>query len=231
MTAALATKPVKFSGALGQRVLVSYVDPCPGAANSDRIPVPCGRCVDRSGYIRAFSHVLGGVCFECNGTGSSSVSAVTMRKWAKSDAYARDFAAEIEAHHDAIRAENEAAAKLAEIEAAHEAAIAEDARLSAMVQGFLGNEGDKLADVPVTINVAKYIEGSYNRSSSMFIIATADSGHVVKIFGSSQTLFGLRRGDEVVILTAKVKKHDWHAGQDQTVLGFVKVSAPVEAGE
>lgn len=29
----------------------------------------CPKCTDGSGNIKAFSHVLGGVCFQCKGTG------------------------------------------------------------------------------------------------------------------------------------------------------------------
>lgn len=32
---------------------------------------PCTRC-DGSGRIRAFGHVLGGVCFKCNGSGKQA---------------------------------------------------------------------------------------------------------------------------------------------------------------
>jgi hypothetical protein len=30
---------------------------------------PCRKCSDENGYIKAFKHVQGGVCFKCNGKG------------------------------------------------------------------------------------------------------------------------------------------------------------------
>jgi hypothetical protein len=30
---------------------------------------PCSRCSDENGYIKVFSHVMGGVCFKCKGLG------------------------------------------------------------------------------------------------------------------------------------------------------------------
>jgi hypothetical protein len=225
----MTTKTVTFKGQLGVRELKTYSDPHPGKAASDRVAVPCGRCVNESGYIRAFSHVHNGICFECNGTGKGSITVATLRKHAKAAAYNTEYAEEIQAAREAQREAFRAAAEIEAAAAAKAAAEAEEARLASLVQGFVGNEGDKIENLPVTINVAKYIEGSWNRSSSMFIIATTDAGQVVKIFGSSATLFGLQRGQAAVITTAKVKKHDWHNGQDQTVLGFVKMAVAEEA--
>ena len=224
----MSTKTITFKGQLGTRALTTFVDPHPGKANSDKVATDCSRCTDRAGYIRAFAHVHNGICFKCLGTGTESITVGTLRKHAKAAAYNAEYSADLRAAHEAQREAFQAAAK-AEAEAAAEAArLAEEARLASLVQGFIGNEGDKITDLRVTINVAKYIEGSWNRSSSMFIIATTDAGQVVKIFGSSNTLFGLHRGDVVTITTAKVKKHDWHDGQDQTVLSHVKVAVTEE---
>jgi hypothetical protein len=221
------TKPVITNGILGKREVTSYVDPHPGQADTDRVPVPCWKCVDKSGHIRAFAHVYGGVCFGCNGTGVNTISVRTARRHAKADAYATEFAAEIQAHHAAQAEIANAAKAAAEFEAAWDTAHAENTRRSALVQGFIGQVDEKIATGPGTVQVAKYIEGSWNRSSSMFLVVKLDSGQVVKIFGSSQTLFGLERGYRVT-LTGKVKKHESYQGQDQTVLGFAKATVLVE---
>lgn len=224
----MTTKTTTFKGQLGVRELKTFIDPHPGKVASDKVAVDCGRCVDRKGYIAGFAHVHHGICFKCLGAGVEYVTVGTLRKHAKADAYRVEYAAEIAA---AVEAQRQAFITAAEVEAkaaAEAARIAEEARLASLVQGFLGNEGDKLTNVRVTINVAKYIEGSWNRSSSMFIIATTDEGNVLKIFGSSNTLFGLQRGDVTTIVTGKVKKHDWHDGQDQTVLSHVKMAAVEE---
>ena len=57
----------------------------------------------------------------------------------------------------------------------------------------------------------------------MFIIAETESGQVVKVSGSSESLFGLQRGDAAT-LTGKVKEHAEWNGQEQTVLNFVKAA-------
>ena len=118
----------------------------------------------------------------------------------------------------------------AEYAAAWDAAHAEDARRATLVQGFLGQVGEKVA-VTGTVAVAKYIEGSWNRSSSIFLIVKADSGQVIKTFGSGASLFALDRGHRVE-LTGKVKGHETYQGQDQTVLSHVKATIveEVDAG-
>lgn len=228
MTTATATKtvkPVTFNGPIGRMPLLSYVDPCPGMINTDRVPEPCNRC-DGTGYT-PFRWVVNGVCFNCNGSGVHYAAVVTVRKRAKQDAYYADYAAEIAAHHAAIAAANEAAAKAEEFAQAWDAAHVEKARRDAMVQGFLGQVGDKVS-LTGTVQVAKYIEGSWNRSSSMFIVVKGDNGQVVKTFGSSKTLFGLQRGYRATV-TGTVKAHETYQGQDQTVLTRVKAEVVLDS--
>jgi hypothetical protein len=220
MTAATATKPVTFtSKELGKVTLVSYVDAFEGKTNSDLTTTDCGRC-GGTGYT-CFVWVHNGVCFECGGNGRKNITVGTMRRRAKQEAYRVDFAAEIAAHREAERVAAEAAAKIAEFEADWDAAHAEAAKRDAMVQGFLGVVGEKLTGLVGEVQVAKYISGSYNRSSAMFLVIKLDSGQVVKTFGSSTTLFGLNRGDAVT-LSGKVKAHETYAGQDQTVISHAK---------
>lgn len=42
---------------------------------------PCSRC-EGAGRIRAFSHVVGGVCFRCGGTGKQKSKPATSTTWA-----------------------------------------------------------------------------------------------------------------------------------------------------
>jgi hypothetical protein len=208
-----------YTGLLGKRTLISYVDPCPGKTGKDLTTTDCGRC-GGTGYT-CFVWVHNGVCFQCGGNGRQNVTVNTVRKHAREAAYRVDFAAEI-AEHVALRnwlnAESAFHADQARIV---EERAAEAARIASLVQGFIAEEGTKVTDLAVTIKVAKYISGSWNRSSSMFIIAETTSGQVVKVFGSSESLFGLERGDQAT-LTGKVKEHAEWNGQEQTVLSHVK---------
>lgn len=96
--------------------------------------------------------------------------------------------------------------------------------MSTMTQDFLAEVGEKVTDIAVTIRYAQFNRAiSWNRSNTMFIIAETDSGQVIKISGSSQSLFGLKRGDQVVIASAKVKAHGEYQNQSQTILSHVKV--------
>lgn len=129
--------------------------------------------------------------------------------------------ATFKSYWDEVDAANKIAAAAAEFEAAWDAAHVEADRRAALVQGFLGEVGDKVA-VTGTVTVAKYVAAqAYNRSSSMFLIVTLDSGQVVKTFGSGASLFDLSRGHRVT-LTGTVKGHESYNGQQQTVLTRVK---------
>jgi len=212
----------KFTGLVGQRELLSYTDPHPGKKGSDFVAGDCSRC-GGYGFIPAYGHVQMGRCFKCFGNGVQNVTVNTVRKHARAAAYARDFAAELaefRAVSNWLQAETWFHAEQAE-KAAAEAAEAE--RQAAMIQGFIGEVGEKVSGIEISVKVAKYIAGSYNRSSAMFIIAETDAGQVLKIFGSAASVMQLERGDRATILTGKVKAHDSYEGQDQSVLSHVKV--------
>lgn len=223
MTATTAT--TFKSSELGTVTLTTYVDPHPTLKGTDKVAVECGQCTN--GVYTGFSRVhwnngAGDTtwCFWCNGTNRRYISVSTARRNAKRDAFRAEYAAQIEANRIAREAEANARIAAAAFEAAWDAAHAEQARRAALVQGFLGQVGEKVTGTG-TVQVAKYIEGSWNRSSSMFIVIKLDSGQVVKTFGSSQTLFPLGRGYRV-ILTGKVKSLETYQGQDQTVLSHTK---------
>lgn len=220
-TATTTAKPVTYkSTLLGTVTLTTYVDPCPGKIGTDKVPSTCGRC-GGSGYFQCYGHIYNGRCFLCGGAGTVPTNVSTVRKHARTDAFATEYADELAAYWAAFEAAQATAAAEAEFAAAWDAAHAEAARRAAMVQGFLGEVGEKLTGLVGTVAVAKYISGSYNRSSSMFLVINLDGGAVVKTFGSSESLFQLDRGYRVT-LTGKVKKHESYNGQDQTVLSHVK---------
>lgn len=228
MTTATAAKTVTYKSAvLGTVVLNSYVDPCPGKIGTDKVPSTCGRC-GGSGYFTCYGHIYGGRCFQCAGAGMVPTSVSTVRKHAKVDAFRAEYAAELAAARQAAETAANIAAAAAEFAAAWDAAHAEAARRAAMVQGFLGEVDEKVAFTG-TVKVAKYCAGSYNRSSSMFLVFTTDAGQNVSGFSSSQTVFELGRGDKVSI-TAKVKKVESYQGQDQTVVTSIKATV-LEAAE
>ncbi len=231
MTTATATKPATFkSEILGTVVLNTYVDPYPGKVGTDKAPVPCGRCGGK-GRIDAFSHVLGGVCFGCNGHGVQFTTVATLRKHAKAEAFAAEYGDQIAAYWAEVDRKNAEAAKAAEYAAAWDEAHKEAARRAAMVQGFVGEVGDKVKGLVGTVQVAKYTAAQrYGWSASMFIIVTLDNGQVLKFSGSGESLFGVARGDKVTVAGA-VKDQQVYNGQQQTVLTRVKLAKVEEADE
>ena len=211
------------SDLLGTVTLTTYVDPYPGAKNTDRRfgrdVAPCHRCGGTGIYS-----TYHGVCYRCMGRGTEAngITVGTLRKYAKAAAFNTEYAAEIAAAR-AAQAEAAAVAQAAaDFAADWDAAHAEDARRAAMVQGFIGEVGEKVSATG-TVQVAKYIAGSWNRSSSMFLVIKLVSGQVVKTFGSGASLMELGRGDEVEI-TGAVKAHETYQGQQQTVLTRAKAS-------
>jgi hypothetical protein len=219
MSAPTTTKTVTFKSVLGVVPLNLYVDPHPGQAATDRVAVNCDRCGGTGRVV--FEWVDGGRCWGCFGTGKSTISVTTARKWAKGEAFVAEYNDQIKAYWAEFEAIQARAAAEAEFAAAWDEAHAEAARRNALVGGFLGAVGDKVS-VTGTVNVAKYVEAqSYNRSSSIFLIVTLDNGQVVKTFGSGASLFSLNRNDRVT-LTGAVKAHETYRGQDQTVLIRVK---------
>jgi hypothetical protein len=231
-----ATTTVTFKSAeLGRTVeLTTYVDPAPGQAGTDRVAVECGHC--NNGVYMGFSRLtwegrgrrIAPWCFRCNGSNVRYISVTTARRNAKADAFAAEYADELRTAREAAVAAANAAIAAAEFAAAYDAACVENARRAALVQGFLGKIDEKVAFTG-TVKVAKYIAGSYNRSSSMFLVFTTDAGQNVSGFSSSQTVFELGRGDKVSV-TAKVKKTESYEGQDQTVVTSIKATV-LEAAE
>lgn len=227
MTTMTAPKLPKMKSILGWKVLHLYVDPHPGKHNSDRIPVDCGKC-GGSGYIRAFSHVEGGVCFECEGHGKTSISVGTLRQYAKADAFSAEYGEEIDAYWAEFEAVQQAARKAEEFAQAWDDAHAEAAKRAAMVGGFIGEVGEQLRGKGLvgTVVFEKHYDAGfgYHKTTGKFMIIEMSDGKIAKVAGTGGGLFvGAHKGDQVAILGGSVKAHENFRGQDQSVLQRVKL--------
>lgn len=213
---------VKYQGR--EFVVQSYVDPHPGRKSDEVIPRSenCWKC-GGSGYIKAFGFTDSGRCWACHTNGAivtrPRVSA--LRREAKVQAVLREYGEQLRAEREAEEAIARAAAAAEQFARDWDAAQAEQERRNALVKGFVGAVGAKLKDLRGTVDVSKVVEGAYG--NSVFLVVTLDNGQVVKTFGSGESLWGLDRGQEVLILAATVKDHVAHQGQDQTVLTRVKI--------
>lgn len=223
------------NGILGKREVTSYVDPYPGLAGTDKVSISstCGRC-GGTGIFHWYTYMgpAQGSCFGCWGSGkvSHDRQVARLRLEVKKEAYYRENEAEIQAYwaaeNERVRAEELAANFARDWDDAH----AEQARRVALVQGFIGEIGEKIS-VTATIKVAKYMAAQqYGWAAKMFVIAETTDGNIVKISGSSASLFDLERGD-VVTLTGKVAGHENYQGQDQTTLSHVKATVTEVADE
>lgn len=209
--------------------LHQYVDPHPGKGARERIHwrEACYRC-GGSGIYRWMTGwgPASGTCFACWGAGKveRSNAVQTLRKRAKEAALFAEYGDELRAEAEAAAEVARAAHAAAEFAEHWEEAHAEQERRAALVQGFLGEPGEKITNIEMTVRYAKYNEApAWNRSASMFIIGETDAGQVIKISGSSRGLFGLERGQRATILSAKVKGHGEYEGQQQTILWHVKI--------
>jgi phage/plasmid primase-like uncharacterized protein len=213
--------------------LATYVDPFPGMKNTDKVQVTCGNC-DGTGEYQApsgYSWVRNGRsttwCFKCGGDGHVMRGVQSQRRLALQVAWWAEYG---QAEEAAQVAESNARIAAAELAQAWDDAQAEQARRAQMVQGFLGQIGDKVTGQDGTVKVAKYMPSQqYGWSASMFIVIELDSGQVVKLSGSGESLFSVERGDKVTV-TGTVKDQQVYNGQDQTVLTRAKL-VRIEARE
>ncbi|QDF19397.1 hypothetical protein [Mycolicibacterium fortuitum] len=225
MTTMTTRKPTYKSEILGTVTLNLYTDPHPGRDAKDRVPVPCAKC-GGTGRIEAFGYIDGGRCWDCNGHGQSSISVGTARKYARSEAFALEYGDQIDAYWRDIEEKNRVAREAAEWAAAWDEAHTENARRATLNQTVMGQEGDKLADIEVTVEVAKSIEVPgyrYGTDWKRFVVLKTADGQVAKVFGTAECLWKVERGDRAVIRRATVKRHDEYQGQKQTELTRVKL--------
>jgi len=90
-----------FTGLIGKKPLLSYVDPFPGLLGTDKRCGPCPRC-GGSGEFGPRC-VYNGRCFQCHGSGNWNYNVSTHRRWARQEAYQRDYAEEIAAKQHELR--------------------------------------------------------------------------------------------------------------------------------
>jgi hypothetical protein len=214
--------------------LHTYTDPFPGLKSTDKVQVDCADCGGDGVYHAPSGYSIRNPrtgygfkgCFACNGYGHVTRTVQSRRRNAMQHAWFAEYG---QAIADAEREANWAAQRAAEQAEAWDEAHVEQVRRAALVTGFVGEVGAKVSGLAGTVAVAKYFAGAWNRSSSMFVVINLDNGQVVKMFGSSESLFSVERGDHVTITGATVKAHESYKGQDQSVLMRVKVAVDVNA--
>lgn len=91
---------------------------------------------------------------------------------------------------------------------------AERAAAPAKVQGFIGEVGEKVFGIELTINLVRYIEGQYGTTT--LIGGLTPEGKTVKWFRSGQ--HDIEVGDKLNLKFATVKSHDNYQGQDATAI-------------
>ena len=208
-----------------------YVDPYPTMKGSDKVRVECRLCSGTGIYqgvsgIRTSDPYSKGSSikghFECGGRGFKTIKVSSARASAR--LRVKNF----------IKSQEELARQKEEREAARrEAEKRDQERRAQMVQGFVGEKGDKVGGLTGTGEVATTYETryGYGKQTAQFLVIKLDNGQVVKTGGSGETLFGRSKGEKVTIVSATVKGHDNHEGQDQTTLTRAKLIAtpqPVE---
>lgn len=213
----------------------AYIEPCPGQVGTDRVWRKCG-CGD--GMFRGRFAVIfvgatgteGPWCFACKGAAGYSVLVSSIRAAAR-----KAYRADVARYQAALEWEaGREAREAAELVRQAEAAAAEQARRDALVTGFAGEVGDKLAGLVGTVAVAKRFEvlsySGYGMDTKMFVVVALDNGQVVKTSGTGRSLFALNRGDTVTV-AGTVKAHENYLGQDQAVLIRAKFEVTEQAAE
>jgi hypothetical protein len=227
------TKAPKYKSILGTVELHHYVDPHPGKAATDRVPVACDRCGGK-GHIVAYRHIDGGRCFQCYGSGRDSISVATARKWAKDDAFIAEYGAQVDAYWAEFEAAQERGRKEREFAQAWDDAHAEATRRAAMNQNVLGAVGQRLKGIAATVTVSTGFERTsytgYGTDYVKLVIFTTEGGEVIKISGQADALYGLNKGDKV-LLTATVKEYGDYNGQRQTIMQRPKIEIVEKAEE
>lgn len=221
MSAPTTTKTVTYKSVLGVVPLNLYVDPHPGQAGTDRVVVNCDRCGGTGRVV--FEWVDGGRCWGCFGTGKSTISVTTARKWAKGEAFVAEYNDQLKAHWAEFEAIQARAAAEAEFAAAWDAAHIENARLATLNQGTVGEIGERVRNLVATIEVVASFEkpsfNGYGTDIHRLVTATLEDGRVIKMTGTANALWEVAKGDKVS-LTGTVKAHAVYAktGQMQTIL-------------
>jgi hypothetical protein len=186
------------------------------------VDVPCKRCGGAGGGPQW--QYTGWTCYECRGSGRG---VETRRVYLDAGDTALDerLTAIIDAAADAERKAHWAAGKAVrdarERESAHEDALVMDAEFdAARAVRFYGTIGERLRDVPCTVDFSYQTEGFYG-ISMLVLLRHGDA--VFKAWGTGNTLWGWSRGD-AVLLSGTIRAHETYRGVDQTVLTRVKLT-------
>lgn len=203
-----------------------YVDPYPGMKGSDSIRVECGECSGSGVYAPPTSYFGSNphqpeqtipYHFKCDGLGYKNILVSSARSTAR----------------DRVKRHLQHQADIEDMKAKNEARRVEEERKeakrrAAMVQGFVGEKGDKVGGLDGTIVADRTYESTYGYHKTLrrFLSIKLSDGRVVTTSGSGRTLFGPKRGEKVTIMSGTVGDHSKYMGQDQTALQRVKLAGP-----
>lgn len=98
-----------------------------------------------------------------------------------------------------------------------------EADRAAIVDEWLGAEGDKLTDLDVTIRAAIRVDGYAYNSTDTIVIMRADTGHVLK-WKTSGEHPEIEPGYRFHIRSARVKTHGEYKDVKQTIVKLVKMN-------
>lgn len=202
-----------------------YRDPFPGKKGDELVWDPC-YCGDGLYHAPSGVHWDNGHGdqrwhFDCDGKAGWWRKVSTIRARVRRQAKAAKDWKDGEAERDRIAAESLANA----IREAWDEAHAEQARRAALVQGFVGEIGDKIRNVPGTVKVKSIFESGfgYRTFNKVFMVIELEDGHLIKFSGTGDTLWAPERDDKVIVKLATVKGFDNYQGQDQTEVTRVKL--------
>lgn len=97
-----------------------------------------------------------------------------------------------------------------------------EADRAAIVDGWLGNVGDKLQDLDVTARVVMRVDGYAYNSTDTIVVMRTGSGHVLK-WKASGVRADIEEGGNYRLLRATVKDHGEYRGNKQTVVTRCKL--------
>lgn len=212
-----------FGARIGEAVTVAeyyVVQPLP--SNPGIWKRQCGKC---GGLGEVFAKwVYNGVCFRCAGSGVEGKSFASLEEAEKHcQALARAAAKREEkrrAEWEAQRVEREAYEAEQRRQAAEEAM--KRAEALAAFQWLPEEVGEKV-NLSGVVKMIRYIEGSYNRSSTRLVVVEVGPGVEVKFFSGAQFVWDLEEGQEISF-SAAVKSREEFNGKRSTQVVRPKVS-------
>lgn len=230
----------KTTAAGNEYEALEYVDPHPDLKGDDIVSEDCGNCggtgvyYGKSGY-EFYTATEGAVttgCFACHGTGKHSRKVSSARSTARRRVTAENNRRAADADWEADAPAREAREAEEARQAEEAAAKAEAERLAAMVQGFAGEEGERLRNLECeVVTEYQYEAVAFNGYSmelrAIIVFRVIESGKILKWSSRAQ---GLKAGEKVTV-TGTVKGHGNYEGQDQTDLTRCIVKRAEEAAD